>query len=361
MPSSPSSRQASQYNPRRDRRRIQWAVLSLAIVLIAMAEARKPENWNWLAPASSGGGLRTSSQAATGAGFEADELEPDQVRLIAPAQPRGGAVQNPRWPREDDLRVPPDQLLLVADNRVGVRAQERPAMLAMLERARSAGNTRLGEAAQANLPFATLMNDPGEHRGEIANVEGELRRYFAISAGENDLGLDMLYEGWLFTDEAGRTNPYRIVCASRTPGLAEGGEVRERVRIPAYFFKRLIYATAHGQHSAPMFVGDRFEILPRKTGGRSDPGRNVSRFLTPATAILAVLLGSLIYLTARHFSRRESRGNSGTGDWTPGEGGTEISKGAELEPIRDPREFLRELAANSEWEEGETGLDPPDR
>jgi|688.fasta_scaffold04021_7 hypothetical protein len=359
MPSSTASRRASQYNSRRDRRRIQWAVLSLAIVLIAMAEARKPENWNWLAPASSSGGFRAPPAGPAEAGWESDELEPDQVRLIAPDKPPAEPLSNPRWPREPELRIPLGLLTMIADNRVGVRAQERPALLAMLERARAAGSPRLGEAAQANLPFATLMNDPGEHRGEIATVEGELRRYQAIPAGENDLGLDTLYEGWLFTDEAGRTNPYRVVCASRTLGMEEGGEVRERVRIPAYFFKRLIYATAHGQHSAPMFVGDRFEILPKKTGGRSDPGQNVSRFLTPATIILAALLGGLIYLAAHHFSRQGNRGNSGTGEWPLGEGETLAVQGGLSEPLRDPREFLRELATNAEEDPGGLGADQP--
>jgi len=343
MPQPPASRRATAYDARRDRRRIQWAILSLALVLIAMAEARKPANWTWLAPHQTGQDSRGGATRQTSPGVAGDPLEPDQFRLELPPQIPQNLPENPRWPVEAELRIPPGLLAQVSDSKVGVRADERPALLAMLERAREAGNERLARVARASLPFATLMNDPAEHRGELALVEGELRRYLPIPAGENGQGLETLYEGWLFTDEAGRTNPYRIVCATRTRALGEGSEVRERVRIPAYFFKRMIYATAHGQHSAPMFVGDQLEVLPRNSPRGTDPGRNVSRFLAPATALLATVLVGLLYLTVGHLSRGFRR-NTLSGRERPIEWAAEGTDAPPTPPTAmDPREFLRNL------------------
>lgn len=344
MPSPASAQRTSGYNPSRDRRRIQWTILALAVVLIAMAEARKPENWRWMAPLAPGsdGGKPVTNPTVPGLGK--DQLAPDEVRLIPAAEVLVPRADNPRWPREPGLRVPPELLASVVDSKVGVRSDERPALLAMLDLARSAGNRRLSTAARASLPFATLINDPAEHRGEVATVEGELRRYLPIPAGANELGLETLYEGWMFTDEAGRTNPYRIVCATRTPDLPQGSEIRERVRIPAYFFKRMIYATAHGQHSAPMFVGDQFEILPKSSQGLTDPGRNVSQFLTPAMVVVGALLAGLTYLTTQRFHRGSQR-NPVKDDKDRLQFGTHrsVSEPATVDSV-DPREFLRDLA-----------------
>ncbi|RPI89758.1 MAG: hypothetical protein EHM42_02480, partial [Planctomycetaceae bacterium] len=89
MPSQGHSHAPSaRYNSARDRRRVIWAILSLAIVLVAFGEARKPSNWTWLAPNPRDAGPPASSAGSLLA--EKEALGDDQVRIVAP-RVRGGA------------------------------------------------------------------------------------------------------------------------------------------------------------------------------------------------------------------------------------------------------------------------------
>jgi hypothetical protein len=249
------------------------AILSLAVVLIAISEARRPENWKWLAPGP--GAADRGPTSRPDAVLEA--LAPDQVRIVATPQEQSSRAElrEQHQPQQGSLRIPAEYLDAIEESRVGVRATERPAYFAMLSTARDANPREFATAARRDLPFLSLMNDSAEHRGEVIWIEGELRRVEPLEAGPNDEGFEQLYEGWLFTDEAGRTNPYRIVVSELPPGFPRETEVRERVRLPAYFFKRYTYATAHGQHSAPMLIGHRWtRIVGRgdSHSGNSSPG-----------------------------------------------------------------------------------------
>lgn len=286
---------SSRYNPARDRRRVIWAILSLAIVLVAFTEAQKPSNWTWIAPNSRPAGA--SSTANTPLLAERDGLAPDQVRIVAPQVPRGQNAGPRAQPPDRDLVISADLLDPVDDSRVGVRAADSPAYFAMLRMARDADPYRFTKAARRDLTFATLMNDPREHRGEIVFLEGQLRRFLPIEAGPNDDGFDTLYEGWMFTDDAGRTNPYRIVCSSKPEGFPEGEEIRAHIRFAGYFFKRLSYATAHGQHAAPMFIGREVEWVPQRAA--TSPAQRIAPILTGVTIVMAAALAGVVFWARR--------------------------------------------------------------
>ncbi|MCY2967610.1 MAG: hypothetical protein NT069_28935 [Planctomycetota bacterium] len=336
MKPTATQRTTPRYNPTRNRRRIVWSVMSLAIVLIAISEARKPGNWKWLAPDPTSSPTAREGKARP-ALAEKDDLEPDQIRIVTPRNSSQLATRD-RQPADLDLRISGDFLDAVEDSRVGVRAAENPAYFAMLAKSREIPVDRFESAARIDLTYATLMNDPAEHRGEIVWVEGELRRFGPIPAGPNDEGFDELYEGWLFTDEAGRTNPYRIVCVSAPADFTEGNEIRERVRIPAYFFKRLNYATAHGQHAAPMFIGREFQKVVRS--GSKEVSDRMASLMVPAVVLLVCTFGVLLLVTRQWTARRVPlhRHVSGAADSPLELGG---------DPPADPREFLARLERES--------------
>lgn len=340
--SSESRSRRPHYNPVRDRRRIMAAILSLAVILIAISEARKPENWKWLAP---GQPLARPVQPAPDSSPE--PLEPDQVRIVEGADARGpqAGLRHPHQPAQESLRIPAPLLDQVEESRVGVRAAERPAYFAMLATARDARPRELAAAARRDLPFLSLMNDPAEHRGEVIWIEGELRRVEPLEAGPNDDGFGELYEGWLFTDEAGRTNPYRIVVSALPDGFPQGNEVRERVRLPAYFFKRYTYATAHGQHSAPMLIGHQWN----RVVGRSAQSANRNSPTWWPWAIGLIVMGWMGLQWSRHFLLSQSRPSA----IRPRPESPETVGDLSLSPEADPREFL------AHWGEtrGEAGND----
>jgi hypothetical protein len=331
--SSGSHSRRPQYNPVRDRRRIMAAILSLAIVLIAISEARKPENWKWLTQ----GAAESDRNRAPVSGPVSDVLAPDEVRIVPRPDDRESRAElrEQHQPSEVSLRIPAEYLDAVEESRVGVRAMERPAYFAMLSTARAANPRDLAAAARRDLPFLSLMNDSAEHRGEVIWIEGELRRVEPLEAGPNDDGFEQLYEGWLFTDEAGRTNPYRIVVSELPPGFPQGSEVRERIRLPAYFFKRYTYATAHGQHSAPMLIGYRWTRVVGRGG--AVPGSS-----SPNWWPLGLTLIAASWLGLQFFRYRLSRpAHRHQTQPLPAELAADVADGT---PAPDPREFLGQLA-----------------
>ena len=331
--SSDSRSRRPPYNPVRDRRRITAAILSLAVVLIAISEARKPENWRWLAP----GPTEAKHNPSPASGTAPDVLAPDEVRIVSSPDDRESraALRERHQPAQASLRIPAEYLAAVEETRVGVRATERPAYFAMLSTARAARPRDLAAAARRDLPFLSLMNDSAEHRGEVIWIEGELRRVEPLEAGPNEDGFGQLYEGWLFTDEAGRTNPYRIVVSELPEGFPQGTEVRERVRLPAYFFKRYIYATAHGQHAAPMLIGSRWTRVVGR--GHTTSGPASPSWWPWALALISA--GWIGLQFARYRLSRPSR-RPPTPPLPP-----ELSAdGPAIAPPPDPREFLKHLA-----------------
>lgn len=331
MPSDSDSRRRPS-DPVRDRRRIMAAILSLAVVLIAISEARKPENWRWLAPNH----LAVDHHPSSSTVPTPDVLAPGEVRIVANPDARESRadLREQHQPSQLSLRIPAEYLDAVEESRVGVRATERSAYFAMLSTARAANPRDLAAAARRDLPFLSLMNDSAAHRGEVIWIEGELRRVESLEAGPNEDGFDQLYEGWLFTDEAGRTNPYRIVVSALPEGFPQGTEVRERVRLAAYFFKRYTYATAHGQHSAPMLIG----YLWTRVTGRS---HSMSGPHSPGwwPWVLAVIACGWVGLQIARYrmSRTPRRPPPAT---LPPE---MASDGPDVAPPCDPREFLRQL------------------
>jgi len=336
MPSDTHSRRRP-YDPIRDRRRIMAAILSLAVVLIAISEARKPENWRWLAPNN----LEVDRHRSSTTEPSPDVLAPGEVRIVADTDARESLadLREQHQPAQVSLRIPAEYLDAVEESRVGVRATERSAYFAMLSTARAATPRDLAASARRDLPFLSLMNDSAAHRGEVIWIEGELRRVEPLEAGPNEDGFDQLYEGWLFTDEAGRTNPYRIVVSSLPEGFPQGTEVRERVRLAAYFFKRYTYATAHGQHSAPMLIGYRWTRVAARSHSMTGP--HSPGWWPWGLAVIGC--GWMGLQIARYRLSRPPRRHP------PAALPPELaSDGPDVAPPCDPREFLRQLAEQSQ-------------
>jgi hypothetical protein len=299
------------YDSRRDRRRVTWLVLALGLVVIAITEAAKPGNWIWLTgrsrEAQNGERGRQASESDSGRRPADVALAPDEFRLVPGeahevarhegAADGGGVGRTESSTHRFDPRIPPALLTAVRDNSVGIRSAEGAAYFSVLARIRGVPLDVLEQAARRDVTYAELMNDPERHRGELITLEGELRRFTPLAAGENSEGIEQLYDGWLFTDEAGRKSPYRFICTGKPERLPEGIAIRERARFTGYFFKRCGYETAHGLNSAPLLLGNEVRwILPPR---RSDDARSAAAYIVWVMGLLAAGLGgTLCWLTA---------------------------------------------------------------
>lgn len=175
-----------------------------------------------------------------------------------------------------------------------------------------------------NPSLAEIVRNPDAFRGKPVRLEGYVRRITPIDPGPNNLGVRVLYECAVFSDEYD-LNPWFFVVLHIPEGMPTGDGLRERVTATGYFLKLWAYQAGDGLRYAPLFIGPRlvWHPAPRETG------------LRPLEVALFVLLLGLVitfavvlWWSARPAPPRRS------------------SPEAQVAPPADlgaPEEFLREL------------------
>ncbi len=117
----------------------------------------------------------------------------------------------------------------------------------------------LRERATGKLDVVELLKSPKRHHGELMSVDGTARRATRVEVDDPDVqarfGIDHYYEIDIvvhldrpiaYKKPDGETltyNRFPVVCAVRElpPGMPEGEEIRQRVVVPAVFFKVWAY------------------------------------------------------------------------------------------------------------------------
>lgn len=317
-------------------------LLLLGLVIVGIVEASQPANWEWLTSLSKNSRADRVSEGEgrnRSPGEVRESLEPGEFRLVAGDRDPSGISDSelpPAGAGQDDLSIPPEILRPITDATLGIRKSESAAYFLMLNKARDAAPDRFERAGSSHTTYAELMNDPERHRGDLITIEGELRRLTTMPAGENDEGFETLYDGWLFTDAAGKKSPYRVIGSGKPEGMPEGDQIRERVRWTGYFFKRCNYETAHGLHAAPLLLG-------REVRWITSPAPGALKRRTPAVVsiglcALAALFVSGLWWRFAHERRRQAARRH---QRVQVEGGDLASLGDF--PLDDPAGSLRDL------------------
>jgi hypothetical protein len=100
------------------------------------------------------------------------------------------------------------------------------------------------EAAQKNryLTFGHLYGEPAKYRGRIVHFEGKLVRLKRLDPPPiaRGRGVRTLYEAWIYLDQPG-THPICVIMAHQPAGVEVGDDLRLRVGVDGYFFKRYRY------------------------------------------------------------------------------------------------------------------------
>lgn len=304
---------------RRDQYRMLMMLGVLMFVVVAIRVASQEATWHWMFPEEQ---TATDSPAALRPG---DEREPDfRVRLeseLAPdefvspptavrpqAASREEALsrvtppeQEPNGPLHprDALRVDPQLLASVEDNRLGVRREEAPAFHAVLSQAANTPPEQLEQATAETTGFRVLMVDAAYYRGRPVAIAGMLRRLLPFQAGQNEFDLSQLYEAWI-TPVDSPTRLVRVVFTRQNEQLPTGEDLEFPVRAAGFFFKLEGYAARGGMTTAPLILAPTLEAFPglgRITGAGGPPPVDTSlvNWLVAMMVLIAGSLGMMVW------------------------------------------------------------------
>jgi hypothetical protein len=315
---------------RRDQYRLLALVGLLCLVMVAIQLAARPSSWYWLLPPDASQSASPSEESARQVPLEEldfrvreearEPLPPDVFRAVALEDSQEGSSDadvvdssaGQAAGREhaeggsggdtvinafaaEDLSIPPIALAGIEDNTVGIRRAEVDVYHQMLATVRRLPEDLRRQHSDRDVAFTVIMLQPDEYRGRLVGITGELHRLSKLPVMENDVGIDQLYEGWMYTEDSGN-NPWQFVCTS----LPEGGDPKvlslpRRIRVEGYFFKRTGYASRGGQHVAPTLLARSFELLPPPISAAPQMQSQMRNWMLGLIGLVIVGLGVLIW------------------------------------------------------------------
>jgi hypothetical protein len=188
----------------------------------------------------------------------------------------------------------PDEIL--AYNYFVLRARQVPAEL-------------MAKHARPELTFSLLFGpDRSKYRGEIAHVEGRLKRLIWIgpTTGLEREGVKDLYEAWIFREGHYDYPPICVLVSDPPPGLTPAEDIRDvTVSFDGYFFKRFRYDAADKKaRLAPLVIGHTMKLkAPVVNAGDTATFSAFSKYFVPFGIALALLMVGAIVAISRYFRR----------------------------------------------------------
>jgi hypothetical protein len=297
----------------------------LCLVMVAIQLAARPSAWYWLLPPEQSQSAPASEASRQVPLEELDfrvreqtrePLPPDVFRAVAnedlsaadpeetAADPAAGFEQHEYASdgertsgaafATEDLSIPPAALKGIQDNTVGIRRAEVDAYHQMLATISRLPEDLRREHVDEEVAFTVIMLQPDEYRGRLVGITGDLHRLNEIPVMENDVGIDRLYEGWMYTEDSGN-NPWRFVCAALPQGVRSGTlSLPQRIHVEGYFFKRTGYASEGGQHVAPTLLARSFEVLPPPISAAPQMQSQMRNWMLGLIGLVIVGLGVMI-------------------------------------------------------------------
>ncbi len=252
MPNFRQNSTVRNYLSRREQWRILLLVMSLGLVIVAMGEAAKSSNWEWLWA----GAKQNVPQDETRQDQKVDtwlppgeDLEPGVVRIAAPppALP-AGANEADFFPG-----VNIEFLKQVRDNEVAYYSPDednpqRKAWFNLLDILNRTDEAVLRKASTGKATFAQLYKQPNTYRGKLVTVEGYVKWAVPHAATKNDVGIEDIYELWVSVDREATV----VQCLQLPKGFPIGNDVLAKVEITGFFYKKYAYRPHHaGEEARP--------------------------------------------------------------------------------------------------------------
>lgn len=180
---------------------------------------------------------------------------------VVPRDPDGAKTAQPTAVEDEQERQRTKELLdLVTDRTLLIQKREMPAYWRLITKTRELPFEALRKQARRDLVFNDFYSSPRKHRGELVQLELNVRRVVTIEWGEeNPAGVQRLYELWGVTNES-KVWPYMVLTSELPPGMPQQGEVEFRATVVGYFFKVQAYEAVGAKPNAkplaaPLVIG----------------------------------------------------------------------------------------------------------
>lgn len=290
------------YLNRGDQYRMLGYCALLLMVMFAMQAAAQPETWNWMFGGAGAGPreptiadleltpLEVNDSPLRDDAFEIPESntigdqEEEHQQAVAQADAQeaadGAAVDEeqaavPQTTPADgpltsddaddsntaDVSLAPELISTIQDGSLGLFRVEEDVYLTALANVRQLPAEAFREASIGSVRFPVIMSDTRPYLGKVITIQGRLEMLQHWHVPANEIGIDKLYEGWMFTPDSGN-NPWRLVLAELPTGVEIGAEQDIAIEVTGYFFKRFGYPAVGSNHLAPMLIVAELKVLP---------------------------------------------------------------------------------------------------
>ncbi len=274
-------------------RRLLVLVFTLGAVLLAMVEARKPENWQWFSS------LAIEPHETIGQDTTDDKIV-SQTNTIASDGPSDAYFPGTFFPG-----VEQQHLKQIEDNKV-FRPSGRRAWLNLLEVLSTHDAAALDAASTGPVTYAQLLRQPNQYRGQLVTLEGLVLRCLNVTAIPNELGpdregIDQYYQ-LILRAKDGPPQAISLYCIELPDGFPTGGKLREPVRATAFFFKNRAFTDGEGVYITPTLLARTVQFMPNDSShGQADLGpTSLSTGMVLLIAgLAAIFAGCFVYVVHR--------------------------------------------------------------
>jgi hypothetical protein len=233
----PASRKPRNFFAAVERRRLFWAFMPPALMVVVILELFVRPLWEPFPPPR-------ERQVDTRLEKVAGPPPADDAVVIVPAEEKL---------ETDDaslLGAPPEALARVRDATFFGSSDHEAWLDTFL--------TLQGERGQPlpkpqDVGFTEVFTQPRSFRGRAVRMRGTLRRLEKLDGHADEYGVPHYWQGWL--EPAGGPPSPVVVHFLRIPeGMAEGLEIMEPVVVSGFFLKNMAYRAADGVRIAPLIV-----------------------------------------------------------------------------------------------------------
>ncbi|MBD3673388.1 MAG: hypothetical protein HUJ26_07665 [Planctomycetaceae bacterium] len=346
--------------------RMLMMVLSLGVVLLAIKITSQPEFWARIFP-------EDPTEQATGpeaeeARSEGDsrfpKIEMDEFLSIqteseesveqlesvteeTPSEAESSESESvsdlpilPETPPVESVSLDPQMFHSIDDYSVGVRSQEADSFFQLISYASRVPLEELNAASKTQVAREALMASPDHYRGEVIEIEGDLRRLERVQANQNGYGIEEYYIAWIITPTSDNI-PYRVAAMFRDEELPVADLIEEEipVRLSGYFFKIQGYHAKSDLQLTPLFIARRITAAPPASKPislteSSNPGRWLFFVFG---AMFAIVIWSVYRATVGATRMRKHRKEvlESEGDLSALQGMESVDPGEELRRLAD--------------------------